>query len=293
MDVTDQNRTFIPNYQPYIKRHNYPKIRCSFWLLAWANGCHYDCTYCWLKAGYHPWPWSEIHIAQKSLLAKVLRRFCARTPGSQLLNAGELCDPFIMPEYVSFMASTLRQVNREYGRQHRLLLLTKSADSNVLLQDNFQDVIVHSASVNAETPAKNLETSAPPPKERLKAAKAAREAGYQVRIRIDPIIIGYSDEYLGLMEHVCSNVKPSLITLGTLRATPRTHRFLPKTIKAQLTEKTTWGYGYTFKNRLSFYNQLVTAAMDHGVPVALYTEAPEVWKKLDLKGSRNCMPMGA
>jgi len=279
----------IEGYRPYIKRHSFPQVRCGFWLLAWANGCHYNCSYCWLKA-YHTWPWSEIHVAEKTSLARVLRRFCSKTPGSQLLNAGELCDSFLAPEYIPFMASTLRKTNEEYDCRHKLLLLTKSDSAQVLLRSDFQDVVVYSASINTETIAKDLEKDAPSPTKRTHAAQRLREASYEVRVRVDPIIMGDVSTYVGLMERVCAYVEPSLITLGTLRATPRTYRSLPSSVKAQLTERTPWGYGQPLLTRLSLYDGLCEVAKAYGAPVALCKEPVEVWRQLGLKGPCNCMP---
>lgn len=282
-------RSFISGYKPYIARRNYPKVRCNFTLLAWANGCMYDCSYCWLKA-YHPWPWNEVHVAEKASLARVLRRFCVKVRGSQLLNAGELCDSFISPDYIAFMASVLRQANEEYGRRHRLLLLTKSADPWPLLENSYRDVIVYSVSVNTETAAKQFERGAPSPAKRIHAAWRVKEAGYEVRVRVDPIIAGSNPAYKALMERVCVFIEPALITLGTLRATPRTYRFLPDSIKAQLTEKTPWGRGYPAHTRLSIYDELRDVARRHRVPVALCKEPAEVRRRLEPLSKCNCMP---
>jgi DNA repair photolyase len=282
-------RSFISGYKPYIARRNYPRVRCSFTLLAWANGCMYDCGYCWLKA-YHPWPWTEVHVAEKPSLARVLRRFCAKIGVSQLLNSGELCDSFVAHDYVPFMASVIRQANEEYGRSHRLLLLTKSADPWPLLKNSYQDVIVYSISVNTETVAKQLEHGAPSPNKRAHAAMRIRGAGYEVRVRVDPIIAGSNPAYTGLMERICTFTEPSLITLGTLRATPRTYRSLPLVVKTQLTEKTPWGRGYPLEARLSFYNELIDVARRYGIPVALCKEPSDVWRRLKLRSKCNCMP---
>jgi DNA repair photolyase len=279
----------IMGYKPYIKKHSFPQVRCSFLLLAWANGCHYNCSYCWLRA-YHPWSWREIHVAEKPVIARVLHRFCSKIGGSKLLNAGELCDSFIAPDYITFMASTLRHYNEEYGRRHRLLLLTKSADPGVVLQGPYQDVVVYSVSVNTETIARELEKGAPSPSRRIHAAMRVKEAGYEVRVRVDPIIAGSEPAYVGLMERVCTFIEPSLVTLGFLRATPRTHRFLPPAVRSQLAEKTPWGYGYPSQTRLSIYRDLITVAKDHDVPVALCKEAPDVWRALKLRSKCNCMP---
>lgn len=205
------------------------------------------------------------------------------------------------------MASVLRQANMEYGRDHKLLLLTKSTDPTVLLQGAYPDVVVYSVSVNTETIAKQLEKGAPSPTKRIHAARRVKEAGYEVRVRVDPIIMGsnpiqpgpdqryksledLSAAYVGLMERVCSFIEPDMVTLGSLRATPRTYRFLPDEIKAQLTETIPWGRGYPSRIRVSLYNELVTVAKDHGVPTALCKEPLEVWRSLKLKGPCNCLP---
>lgn len=281
----------IPDYRPYVKKHSFPEVRCSFWLLAWANGCLYNCDYCWLKA-YHPWPWNEVHVADKPALTRVLEEFCAKISGSLLLNAGELCDSFIIPEYVVFMAETLRLTNDVHGRRHRLLLLTKSADPRVLVENDLQDVVVYSASINAEPEARDLEKGAPSPVERILAARRVKEAGYEVRIRVDPIIEGSDQGYLELVERVCSTVEPGLITLGSLRATPRTYRLLPDRMKAQLTERTPWGRGYPLETRLGTYSALIDVGRDHDVPMALCKESPDVWRRLKLRGPCNCMSSG-
>jgi DNA repair photolyase len=279
----------VLGYKPYIKLHSFPQVRCGFWMLAWANGCHYNCEYCWLKS-YHPWAWSEIHVAEKQALAKTLRRFSSKVGGSHLLNAGELCDSFVAPEYIPFMASILRQANEEYGRGHRLLLLTKSADPQVLLENDFQNVVVYSVSLNTETIAKDFEKGAPSSMKRVHAARRVREADYEVRVRVDPIIGSDNGSYVGLMERICTFIEPSLITLGSLRATPRTYRFLPETTRAQLTERIPWGRGYPLETRLSLYNELIDVARRYGVPAALCKEPLDVWRALKLRGKCNCMP---
>jgi len=236
------------------------------------------------------WPWSEIHIADKPALEKLINKFNKKIGGSQLLNAGELCDSFVAPEYIPFMAETLRQANEEYDCRHRLLLLTKSDSAEVLLRSDLQDVVVYSASVNIESIAKDFEKDAPSPTKRIHAVMRVREAGYEVRVRVDPIVMGNVNAYVGLMERVCAYVEPSLITLGTLRATPRTYRSLPSSVKAQLTERTPWGFGYPSQIKLSIYNELIDTTRRYGVPTALCKEPIEVWRQLNLSGPCNCMP---
>ncbi|MGQ9469120.1 MAG: hypothetical protein ACUVTD_04755 [Nitrososphaerales archaeon] len=173
--------------------------------------------------------------------------------------------------------------------RHKLLLLTKSAKPDCLLQNSYQECIVYSISANPESIARGYEHNAPSCLERIDPCKQVKEAGYEVRVRVDPIIAGSGPAYTILMERICTFIEPSLITLGTLRSTPRTYHFLPKTIRALLTERVEWGYGYSFEKRLSIYDELVAIAKRYGIPVALCKEPIKAWRRLGLKGRCNCM----
>lgn len=116
--------------------------------------------------------------------------------------------------------------------------------------------------------------------------------GYEVRIRVDPIIAGSNPAYVDLVEKVCSTVELGLTTLGSLRATPGTYRFLPDSFKAQLTEKTPWGRGYPLETRLGTYSALIDIGRDHDVRMALCKEPIDVWRSLKILGKYNCMPSG-
>ena len=75
------------------QKANADAVHCPHFMeLKWANGCHYDCAWCYLKGTYYGQTnfreksWSEIF----DVLAKVnneLKEPC-------LLNAGELSDGF-------------------------------------------------------------------------------------------------------------------------------------------------------------------------------------------------------
>ncbi len=62
-------------------------------------------------------------------------------------------------------------------------------------------------------------------KKRIKAAKKAADAGYEVRFRFDPIIpIGdWRRHYGEMVEKALTGVQPSVITLGTYRPHPALH----------------------------------------------------------------------
>lgn len=106
----------------------------------------------------------------------------------------------------------------------------------------------------------------------------------------EPNPAGSEPAYVGLMERICTFIEPSLITFGSLRATPLTWRFLPDQIRAQLTEHTPWGHGYPLTTRLSFYSELIDVARRYGMPVALCKEPLDVWRSLKLRSKCNCMP---
>jgi DNA repair photolyase len=74
-------------------------------------------------------------------------------------------------------------------------------------------------SINAKEIAERFEPGAARSRDRLQAAYAAKQMGFHVRIRIDPIIpvLGWEAMYGQLVEEV-AYIKPDFVTIRTLRA---------------------------------------------------------------------------
>ncbi|HOZ49182.1 MAG TPA: hypothetical protein PLO37_21410 [Candidatus Hydrogenedentes bacterium] len=159
-----------------------------------------------------------------------VRRFLGRGR-AWLLSAGESSDSLAL-DHVAHLARDLVPLfaRQDEGmlfpkeKQHKLLFVTKSANVQGLLEVNERANVVVSFSLNAPEVSVRYEHGAPHPYERLKAAVRCQQAGYEVRIRIDPIIPleGWCEMYEPLLERIESemDVEGLRFTLGTIRHNP-------------------------------------------------------------------------
>jgi spore photoproduct lyase len=74
-------------------------------------------------------------------------------------------------------------------------------------------------SMNNERVSQKFEIGAPAFERRLSAAVKVQEAGYPVRIRLDPIVPfeGWREAYSETIKQIFSKICPDRVTLGTLR----------------------------------------------------------------------------
>ncbi|MGD8717559.1 MAG: hypothetical protein PVH29_01940 [Candidatus Zixiibacteriota bacterium] len=204
-----------------------PGIVCPhFYILAHGNGCIYECAYCYLQLTFRGQVRQTIFSNTDDLLREV-DEFLAR-PEPAVLNAGELCDSLAVDDRTGLT----RELVPRFADQdrHLLLLLTKSANVDNLLDLEHKGRTVVSFSVNAADVARKYELASPPPAKRLAAARRASEAGYRVRFRVDPIIpvAGWEDSYGELMEDILSTAPPERFTLGSLRYFPNVRTYARK-----------------------------------------------------------------
>jgi spore photoproduct lyase len=136
-----------------------------------------------------------------------------KTEKPSLLNTGELADSFaVSTAYLSHVIPLFTAQNK-----HVLSFLTKG--------DSWPDEIpVHPNlrlgwSINAAQISATYEHLAPSSTARLAAAARAKTAGYNVRIRLDPIIPieGWETMYVQTVQDIIA-IKPDFVTLRTLRA---------------------------------------------------------------------------
>lgn len=284
------------NYKPKVVFHNYGRlgIRCAFWVLKWANGCHLThegepgCRYCWLRA-YHPWDWNEIHAAPKEKIEKALEKHYKKQRASAILiNTDELCDSLVCGwDYISFICEKTRELNKTYGKKNKILVLTKDAPNPI---EGYEDVMVYSISISSKPVEEAFEPGPPPIEERIEAAKNMKDLGYEIRVRMDPIFIEFFGEHLAALDIVCRELEPDLITFGTLRATKRSMKFLPRAITFRIRDWMPWGKGYEENKRITAYSDLVRIATNYGIKCGLCKEPPYVWQQAGISsGKCNCI----
>lgn len=272
-------------------------VVCPHFLeLKWAYGCPYNCAWCYLKGTFrfHPKgklpvvkPYEKIELHTKKFLEEV------KTP--EILNAGEIADS-LMHEDDKFPFSKFIIPFFEKQNRHKVLFLTKSSNVNNLLEIRPHNQVIISFSLNALPVAKRWE-KAPSVLKRIEAAKKVFDAGYEVRIRIDPMVPvkNWQQHYLQLLDILFDNITPERITLGSLRGLQSTiNGCSDKSWVKYLGESSNWGKKIDFNSRYDMYLTIIDQLKSRYSfnNVALCKETVEMWNalKLDYKKIRcNCI----
>jgi spore photoproduct lyase len=258
-----------------------------FWELRWAFGCPYDCAYCYLQGtgrGNKNPRYRPVSKVLDALRKAFDHEYFLRHPA--IFNSGELSDSLMNPLNMKQIADMFETQSR-----HKLLLLTKSDRVEWLTQHNMKQTVA-SFSLNATDVWKRWENRTPSPQQRINAAKQLMSCGYEVRIRIDPIIpiqdweASYEDLIYTLFSELPSN--PDRITLGTPRGLAKTLIFAKDRTWERIAftdnpDHTGWGKKAPFQVRreiyLLLYEKLITLGFDR-TRIALCKETPMMWKEL-------------
>jgi len=262
-------------------------VVCPHFLeLKWAYGCPYDCAWCYLKGTLRFQPngtspvikdYDKIELHTKKFLYEV------KTP--EILNTGEIADS-LMHENVDSPFSKFIISIFETQRLHKVLFLTKSSNVNNLLDIESHNQAIISFSLNALPVAEKWE-KAPPILKRIEAAKKIFDAGYEVRIRIDPIvpIENWQKYYLELLDIIFENLIPERITLGSLRGLQSTiNGCTDKSWVKYLKESSNWGKKIDFQTRYNMYLTIIKQLKlkNNFDKVALCKETVQMWNTLEM-----------
>jgi spore photoproduct lyase len=218
-----------------------------------------------------------------------------------VFSTGELADslavePPLLPQALDFFAAQRSRV---------LLLVTKSTRIEPLLRRRPSPQVIVSFSINSPSAAARFERGAPAPSRRLEAARTLKEAGWRVRVRIDPVIIENGSAFaaacrsrsggagLADYETLCQQVaelQPECVTVGTLRQYPGLHRFSKEAPKDGLVRAPDGRMRYAEPVRVEAYTKI---ARWLGARPALCKETKTVWGKLGWRlGVCNCVVKG-
>ena len=182
-----------------------------------SNGCFYKCDWCYLKLTFrdaHPY----INVkAQYDVIKKKLQQRLDQIEEPVMFNSGELADSLAMEhlthagrEFIPWFGTT---------KNGYLFMLTKSANVDDILDLPHNGHTIIAWSINNAEVSRKFEIGAPPLHERLEAARQVQEAGYPLRLRLDPIvpIEGWQEAYADTVKQIFKTVSPERMTLGTLR----------------------------------------------------------------------------
>ncbi len=270
-------------------------IVCPHFLeLKWATGCNYNCAWCYLQGTCRMLPYrTRLHQKGRDKIHRHLEALFGHNgseqgngAGPQLLNSGELADSLAAEDDKKpFSQFIIPLFNSQDHFQ--LLMLTKSAAVDNLLRLEGQESTVVSFSVNPPSIAKRWENGAPPPEERLAAATQLVAAGYEVRLRIDPIVPveDWKKHYDELLNLIFRLFRPERITLGSLRGLQSTINNAPdKSWTEYLAEKSPWGRRVDSGVReeaFAYILQRLATEWDYS-DVALCKEPMSTWQALGL-----------
>jgi spore photoproduct lyase len=204
----------------FVDQFTHPLGRCArFYKLTAYNNCNFWCQYCYLYLTFRTNPISTHFVNYDKMFREIIAFDNRAIPDSlRVLNLGELCDPLAVEDVTGF-AERLIPFVAERAKQTRLLFLTKGANVDSLLALPHGGKSIMSFSLNTERVYRTLEHRTASPEARLITARKLQCAGYEVRLRIDPIIFygGWENDYVRLVEQIFRYVEPSRITLGEYR----------------------------------------------------------------------------
>jgi len=267
-----------------------------FWELKWIVGCPWNCSYCYLQGTL----FGRKNLIKRKPLNKVVNeldrlfKWATEEKLQILLNSGEVADSCAVVSAFSEFLKVCSPLLKSYG-VHKVLLVTKGGKREIKplldLPYCYRRFYITSFSINAIPVAKKYEKGPPNVLERIEAAKLCQENGYEVRIRLDPIIPveGWKKAYDELIDFMFSiyELQPSRITLGTLRGLLKTIRFTNDKswlIYLQNGEKTGWGLKMPENKRIEVYSYVLDSIRRyHNKDTALCKETTRIWKMLNLQ----------
>jgi len=251
--ITRFNRTPLP-----LKSTD---VICPHFLeLKWAYGCPFNCAWCYLKGTFRFLPTKTKPVIKDSGKIELhTRRFLQEAKTPEILNSGELADS-LMSECSDNPFSKFIIPMFEEQNKHKVLFVTKSDNIKNLLEISPHNQTIISFSLNANEVANKWEQGAPSVGRRIEAAQKLIQAGYEVRIRIDPIVPvpDWGKHYTNLIKQIFNSFIPSRITLGSLRGLQTTiNGSKDRSWVEYLKEKSNWGKKIDFKTRYDTYITII------------------------------------
>jgi spore photoproduct lyase len=263
-------------------------VVCPHFLeLKWAYGCPFDCAWCYLKGTFRFRPEKTKPVIKDFEKIELhTRQFLSEVTTTEILNTGEIADSLMWEgasePFSKFIIPMFEEQNR-----HKVLFVTKSDNVRNLLDIHPHNQAIMSFSLNADEVAKRWENRAPSVERRIEAARKLVEAGYEVRIRIDPMVPvpNWEKHYTNLVEQIFARLTPSRITLGSLRGLQSTiNGCSDKSWQEYLTERSNWGKKVEFTTRYKMYSTITSHLRQefNYEEVALCKETVAMWAKLDM-----------
>lgn len=280
----------------FIHRFNSPKgIVCPhFWILNWAHGCPYGCTYCYLQqtlkfTGYIPTIFTNV----KDMFMQV-ENFLSKHK-SQVLSLSAATDPLFWLNYKDYgIVEDLISILDNDKNNNCLLITTKIDNVSKLLNLTSSQNTLISFSINSDFVAKTYESNTPNSIKRLAAAKKLLNANWRVRIRIDPMIphIRHNSYWRTGYSNLIQKISPQIerITLGSLRYYNGLYKRLNGLCRISR-DGSDGRYRVPISSRLQMYSLAIEKLNDIGIGsnrIGLCKETEKLWEYFPYLDKKKC-----
>ena len=243
---------------------NFQKIKEEYYL-SYENNCPFNCVYCYLR-DYYTHGACIFYVNIEDMFAELDKH----TGKNEMISCGIVNDSLVFDNITNISHDLI-----DYFKDREDLTLefrTKSKNIKGLLDEDIHKNILVSFTFSPEEVIKKYEFMTSTLKDRIEAAKKLQEHGYDIGIRIDPVINiknrknAYTDMIKNLMENLDTD-KIRDIGLGSLRYT--------KGLKDKVLSE---------RKTDLFYNELVTGVDGKeryfkGIRIQMYTELVQEIRK--------------
>jgi len=218
--------------------------------------------------------------------------------GKRRIGTGEFTDSLALDQYTGYSSCLIPLFAKT--RDLVLELKTKVADIRGVLDQEPNENVVISWSVNTEDMAERYEKGSSKMPDRLRAAEEAAKRGYKVGFHFDPVVWypGWEEDYKIVVDDIFSRdiIRDNTlwVSLGTLRYTPAFKQVAERRFSdnlmfyaAEFFEDTDGKMRYPRPLRISMYNKMAEWIKESGTGAWVYLcmEPEEVWAGTVLKDS--------
>jgi len=271
----------------------------NYWHFSPYGFCPYDCQYCYLAGtpGVKYSPTVKIFLNLPQILNHI-DRVASQLTEPTAFYLGKLQDALALDPLTGYS-----RVMIPFFAQHklaRLILLTKSANVENLLDLNHQGHTILSWSLNPPEICRAFEKNAPSCEERIAAMQKCLKAGYPLRAVIMPIIPveDWQNIYANFLKVLLMAVPLERVTLGqicsysgALRITERKlGKINPISNQIEGRKSSDGRFRFPLRLRIEIYKHLIDMIrkLQPELQVSLCMEEHQTFEALNIEGTIGC-----
>ena len=271
----------------------------NYWHFSPYGFCPYDCQYCYLAGtpGVKFSPTVKIFLNIHEILDQIAGAASSLSEPTAFY-LGKLQDGLALDRITGYSRTLIPFFAQQ--KFARLTLLTKSADTDNLLDLDHQGHTILSWSLNPGEISDWFESNVPTPQERITTMQKGGDAGYPLRAVIMPIIPieDWQNIYTRFLENLLKSVPLDRITLGQIcsysGALQLTERKLgkdnPISLMLEKDKSKDGRIRFPIKLRIKVYKYLVDTIrkLQPKLQISLCMEEADTFKALDMENSIGC-----